>query len=210
MELKLEDKKRRFIIIIKNVTDQRELENLKDDFVATLTHDLKVPIIAETNMLELFLNQNFGPISEKQEIALRNMQTSNKELIDLVQIVLETYKVRDGNIRLYKENILLKGFIKEIIEEMQPIAQKTNNTLEFIQQRDIRVYADRIQLKRVIKNLIQNAISYGEPNFPIEVSIGEIPQYIVIKVKDYGAGISKTDIDKIFNKYYSAAKNFVK
>ena len=65
MELKLEDKKRRFIIIIKNVTDQRELENLKDDFVATLTHDLKVPIIAETNMLELFLNQNFGPISEK-------------------------------------------------------------------------------------------------------------------------------------------------
>lgn len=102
-------------------------------------------------MLELFLNQNFGPISEKQEIALRNMQTSNKELIDLVQIVLETYKVRDGNIRLYKENILLKGFIKEIIEEMQPIAQKTNNTLEFIQQRDIRVYADRIQLKRVIK-----------------------------------------------------------
>ena len=146
MELKLEDKKRRFIIIIKNVTDQRELENLKDDFVATLTHDLKVPIIAETNMLELFLNQNFGPISEKQEIALRNMQTSNKELIDLVQIVLETYKVRDGNIRLYKENILLKGFIKEIIEEMQPIAQKTNNTLEFIQQRDIRVYADRIQL----------------------------------------------------------------
>lgn len=210
MELKLEDKKRRFIIIIKNVTDQRELENLKDDFVATLTHDLKVPIIAETNMLELFLNQNFGPISEKQEIALRNIQTSNKELIDLVQIVLETYKVRDGNIRLYKENILLKGFIKEIIEEMQPIAQKTNNTLEFIQQRDIRVYADRIQLKRVIKNLIQNAISYGEPNFPIEVSIGEIPQYIVIKVKDYGAGISKTDIDKIFNKYYSAAKKFRK
>lgn len=61
MELKLEDKKRRFIIIIKNVTDQRELENLKDDFVATLTHDLKVPIIAETNMLELFLNQNFRP-----------------------------------------------------------------------------------------------------------------------------------------------------
>lgn len=210
MELKLEDKKRRFIIIIKNVTDQRELENLKEDFVATLTHDLKVPILAETHMLELFLNKNFGSISEKQEIALRNMQTSNKELLDLVQIVLETYKVRDGNVRLFKENILLKGFIEEILEEMQPIASKTNNSMEFKTTRDIRVYADRIQLRRVIKNLIQNAISYGEAGSPIEINIGEIPQYIVIKVKDYGAGISKTDIDKIFNKYYSAAKKFRK
>ena len=210
MELKLEDRKRRHIIIIKNVTDQKELENLKEDFVATLTHDLKVPIIAETNMLELFLNESFGPVSEKQEIALKNMQVSNKELLDLVQIVLETYKYRDGNISLYKENIMLRSFINEIVDEMEPISIKNNNKLKFSSPRDIRVYADRIQLKRVIKNLIQNAISYGEPNSPIEISIGEIPQYIVIKVKDYGAGISQADIDKIFNKYYSAAKKFRK
>ncbi len=210
MELKLEDRKRRHIIIIKNITDQKELENLKEDFVATLTHDLKVPIIAETNMLELFLNESFGPVSEKQEIALKNMQVSNKELLDLVQIVLETYKYRDGNISLYKENIMLRSFINEIVDEMEPISIKNNNKLKFSSPRDIRVYADRIQLKRVIKNLIQNAISYGEPNSPIEISIGEIPQYIVIKVKDYGAGISQADIDKIFNKYYSAAKKFRK
>ena len=210
MELKLEDKKRGFIIILKNVTDQRELETLKEDFVATLTHDLKVPIIAETNMLELFLNESFGPISEKQEVALKNMQASNKELLDLVQIVLETYKVRDGKIKLYKENIMLKGFIEDIAEEMKPIALKTNNNIVFEPMRDIRVYADKIQLKRVIKNLIQNAISYGEANSPIEITIGEIPKYIVIKVKDFGAGISKNDINKIFNRYYSAAKKFRK
>ena len=169
MELKLEDRKRRHIIIIKNITDQKELENLKEDFVATLTHDLKVPIIAETNMLELFLNESFGPVSEKQEIALKNMQVSNKELLDLVQIVLETYKYRDGNISLYKENIMLRSFINEIVDEMEPISIKNNNKLKFSSPRDIRVYADRIQLKRVIKNLIQNAISYGEPNFPIEI-----------------------------------------
>lgn len=210
MELKLEDNVKRFVLILKNVTNERELESLKDDFVATLTHDLKVPIIAETNMLELFLNESFGHVSEKQRTALKNMQASNKELLDLVQIVLETYKVRDGKIRLYKDNIMLKGFIEEIIEEMKPIADKTKNNLEFMTPRDIRVYADRIQLKRVVKNLIQNAISYGEPNSPVEIKIGEIPRYIVITVKDYGAGISKSDINKIFNKYYSAAKKFRK
>lgn len=208
VELHLDDKKERYMIIIKNITDQVELETLKEDFVATLTHDLKVPIIAETNMIELFLNENFGPISDKQKYALFNMQTSNKELLELVQTVLDTYKI--GKITLYKENILLKGFIKEIIEEMKPIAEKTSNRLEFISNRDIWVYADKFQLKRVIKNLIQNAISYGKAKTPIEIKIGEIPNYIYIKVKDFGDGISKENIDRIFNKYYSAAKKFRK
>lgn len=210
MELVLDDKKKRYVLILKNVTNQRELDNLKEDFVATLTHDLKVPIIAEKNMLELFLSESFGNISEKQQIALENMQSSNKELLDLVQTVLETYKLKGNKIRLYRENILLKGYISEIIEEMKPIADKTGNQIDFILSRDIRVFADKMQLKRVIKNLIQNAISYGKAKSPIIITIGEIPKYIVIKIKDFGAGISKTDIEKIFNRYYSAAKKFRK
>lgn len=210
VELKLEDKKKRYVIVLRNVTDQKELENLKEDFVATLTHDLKVPIIAETNMLELFLNGSFGQVTEKQGVALKNMQSSNRELLDLVQIVLETYKFRSHTIRLYRENIMLKGFIEEIIVEMTPIADKTKNDFQFNLPRDIRVLADRVQLKRVVKNIIQNAISYGKPNSPIEITIGEIPKYITIKVKDYGKGISQADINKIFNKYYSAAKKFRK
>ena len=210
IELKMEDRKKRYVIVLRNVTDQKELENLKEDFVATLTHDLKVPIIAETNMLELFLNESFGKVNEKQEIALKNMQASNRELLDLVQIVLETYKFRSQTIKLYRENIMLKGFLDEIITEMRPIADKTKNNLILNSPRDIRVFADKIQLKRVIKNLIQNAISYGESKSPIEITLGEVPKYIVIKVKDYGKGISKDDINKIFNKYYSAAKKFRK
>ena len=208
VELNIEDKKHRYLVVLKNVTNQRELENLKEDFVATLTHDLKVPIIAETNMIELFLGGNFGKISEKQKLALINMQTSNKELLDLVQTVLDTYKL--GKMTLYKENIMLKGFLEEIISEMTPIAKKANFTISFDPERDIRVFADKFQLTRVVKNLIQNAMSYGNPNTPVEITIGEIPNYTVIKVKDHGAGISKVDIDKIFNKYYSAAKKFRK
>ena len=210
VELKEQGAKKQYVVILRNTSDQKELETLKEDFVATLTHDLKVPIIAETNMLELFLNESFGQISDKQRLALKNMQTSNRELLDLVQIVLETYKIKDGKMSLYKENIMLKSFINEIIEEMTPLAKKTKNEISFTAQRDIRIFADRFQLKRVIKNLIQNAISYGNPSTPIDITIGEIPEYVTIKVKDYGAGIPKNDIDKIFNKYYSAAKKFRK
>ena len=208
VELNLDDKKERYMVIIKNITDQKDLESLKEDFVATLTHDLKVPIIAETNMIELFLNENFGPISEKQRLALVNMQTSNKELLELVQTVLDTYKI--GKLTLYKESFMLKAFIEDIITEMVPIANSNKNSLKFLSQRDIWVFADKFQLKRVIKNLVQNAISYGKPKTSIEITIGEIPNYIVIKVKDHGDGISKENIERIFNKYYSAAKKFRK
>ncbi len=105
---------------------------------------MKVPIVAETNMIELFLNESFGAISEKQKLALKNMQSSNRDLLELVQTVLETYKI--GKLKIYKENVMLKGFINEIIGEMSPIALKTGNKLEFIQDRDIRVLADRFQL----------------------------------------------------------------
>lgn len=210
VKLNLDDTRERFLIVIKNITPQKELETLKEDFVATLTHDLKVPIIAETNMIDLFLNEKFGTISEKQKLALKNMQVSNKELLDLVQIVLETYKIKDGNITLYKENLMLKGFINEIIEEMTPIAKKNNNTFNFKLERDIRVYADIFQLKRVVKNIIQNAISYGKAKSPIDITIGEIPKFVIIKIKDYGEGIAPKDLDRIFNRYYSAAKKFRK
>lgn len=211
VELKnVQDKKKQFVVILRNITDQKELESLREDFVATLTHDLKVPIIAETNMLDLFLSESFGAISEKQKVALKNMQTSNKELLDLVQIVLETYKMKGGKVALYKENIMLISFINEIIDEMLPIARKTGNQLNFIFDRDIRVFADRFQLKRVVKNLIQNAIAHGKVKTPIDIKIGEIPNYITISIKDYGTGISAEEIDKIFNKYYSAGKKFRK
>ena len=70
------------------------------------------------------------------------MQSSNKELLDLVQIVLETYNVKDCSIKIYKENIKLKPFITEILEEMRPIADKTHNPLNFDTNRDICVFAD--------------------------------------------------------------------
>ncbi|MBQ7125981.1 PAS domain-containing sensor histidine kinase [bacterium] len=206
--LNYEEKNKHYIVILKNITDQKELENLKEDFVATLTHDLKVPIIAETNMIELFLNENFGEITEKQKFALKNMQVSNKELLELVQTVLDTYKM--AKITLYKENIMLKSFLEEVVDEMRPIARKTQNTIDLDITRDIRVLADKMQLKRVVKNLIQNALLYGAPKTPVQISIGEIPKFIIIKVKDFGKGIPQCDLEKIFNKYYSASKKFKK
>ena len=210
IKLSLDDDKKRYVILIKDVTNEREIETLKEDFVATLTHDLKVPIVAESNIINFLLNGTFGEISDKQEFALLNMKKSNQELVELVQIILETYKIKETGIKLLKENIMLNGFISDIIESTQPIANNSGITIYFTPSRDIKVTADPMQLERVIKNLISNAISHSNTKDRIDIKTGEIPGFITISVIDYGQGIPPKEIKLIFNKYYSAAKKFRK
>lgn len=210
IKLSLDDDKKRYVILVKDITTEREIETLKEDFVATLTHDLKVPIVAESNIINFLLDGKFGEINEKQQIALLNMKTSNQELVELVQIILETYKMKETGMKLLKENILLNKFLTDIVNETQPIAHNSGITIYFTPARDIKVTADPMQLERVVKNLISNAISHSNTKDRIDIVTGEIPGFITISVIDYGQGIAPKEIKLIFNKYYSAAKKFRK
>lgn len=200
----------KYMLVITNYTSQKEIDSLKEDFVATLTHDLKVPIIAEANMLEFFLQEKFGTLNEKQKEALENMKSSNKELLDLVQIVLETYRLKEDEIDLNLEKVSVKKFLDEIAEEMSYIAHKTNNNIVVIVPENFDIRIDYLHFKRVLKNLVNNAILYGRSNTDIEISAERYGNNAQIIVKDYGKGISEEDLEKIFNKYFSACKKFRK
>ncbi len=210
LRLNIEDRISRYIILIKNVTNQKELEKLKEDFVATLTHDLKVPIVAESNMLEFLINGTFGEINDKQRDVLDKMQSSNKELIDLVHMLLDTYKSNNTTIELYKENTDLNEFLSETIDEMRPVADKNDIKLNFVAPQDVNINIDKMQFKRVIKNLIQNALSYSETSTDVDIKTNIQGGNVYISVIDYGKGISQKDIGLIFNKYYSTSKKYRK
>ena len=210
IKLSLDDDKKRYVILIKDITTEKEIETLKEDFVATLTHDLKVPIVAESNIINFLLDGKFGEITEKQELALNNMKNSNQELIELVQIILETYKIKEKGIKLFKENIMLDKFLTDIVNETQPIAKISGIKINYHSERDINIFADSMQLTRVVKNLISNAISHSNTKEKIDITTGEIPGFVTISVIDYGQGIPKKELKLIFNKYYSATKKFRK
>lgn len=203
--------KKRFVLIIKDITSEKEIENLKEDFVATLTHDLKVPIVAASNMIDLFLANKFGEISEKQKFALDNMKASNNSLLELVQILLETYKLKEQGIQLFKEEISLNPFIQSIVENMNPLANELNMNINFTPlQNEIKIKADPLQLTRIIKNLISNAFDHSNTKKGIDIKIGQIQNFVTISVIDYGQGIPENELKMIFNKYYSAAKKLRK
>lgn len=203
--------KKRFVMIIKDITTEREIETLKEDFVATLTHDLKVPIVAASNMIDLFLANKFGDISEKQKFALDNMKASNNSLLELVQILLETYKLKEQGIQLLKEDIDVNPFIGNIVEEIKPLAQNAKIDINFTPSpENPHITADPVQLTRVIKNLVSNALDHSNTQKPIDIEVKKTSKYLAISVIDYGQGINKDEIKMIFNKYYSAAKKLRK
>ena len=200
-----------FIQPVNDITTEKEIETLKEDFVATLTHDLKVPIVAASNMIDLFLANKFGEISDKQKFALDSMKTSNKGLLELVQILLETYKLKEKGIKLVKENVSLNSLIQEVISEMEPLANDVKVGINFTPSpSDPILNADAMQLRRVVKNLISNAIDHSNTKKPIDIEIGKVQGYMTISVIDYGQGIAKDEIKMIFNKYYSASKKLRK
>lgn len=203
--------KKRFVLIIKDITTEKEIETLKEDFVATLTHDLKVPIVAAANIIDLFLADKFGKVTDKQKFALENMKDSNKSLLELVQILLETYKLQEKGIKLVKENVELNPFIEAIVNEMQPLANNAKMNINFTPKSASPIIsADPMQLKRIIKNLISNAIDHSNTKKDIDIKLGKIDNYTTISVIDYGQGIGKDELKMIFNKYYSAAKKLRK
>ena len=203
--------KKRFVLIIKDITTQKEIETLKEDFVATLTHDLKVPIVAASNMIDLFLANKFGEISQKQKYALDNMKISNNSLLELVQILLETYKLKEHGIKLVKEDINLNDIVEQTTKEMLPIANNSKLDINFTPSKeDIVINADAMQLTRVIKNLISNSIDHSNTQKSIDVIVKKAQNYAIISVIDYGQGIGKDELKMIFNKYYSAAKKLRK
>ena len=103
----------RDVMINEYVENEKEEANLKEDFIASLTHDLKVPIIAQDNTYELLLSEKFGPLSDIQKEAIIKLKISNMDLKYLIEALLETYKVEHKGIAMKKESgILINKFIK--------------------------------------------------------------------------------------------------
>lgn len=195
------------------VQKEKEINDLKEDFLAMLTHDLKVPIIAQDNTLDLLLEEKFGPLSDVQKEAIRNIKISNCDLRHLVESLLESHKFeKKGFVPKIQENISLREFIDDIILQAKSIADLHNKTLRLYDRLEpnFKISTDVFLLKRVVQNLILNAITYGINSKYIDITLENSDSNYYIRVKDWGLGISKENLDKIFNKYYSAAELYSK
>lgn len=194
-----------------HIKKEHDIEQLRKDFVATVGHDLKVPIIAESNTLDFLLEGIFGELNAKQVEALTKMKNSNSELIELVENLLETYKTQDNLVSIEKTLVNLNQLLSDVAGEMQSVASGNNQQINCIFEEGlVEVYVDPFQLKRVIKNLLLNSISFCPKDSEIELILKTDEKNVFLSVVDYGPGIDENDVEHIFDKYYSCAKKFRK
>jgi signal transduction histidine kinase len=200
-----------FVFVLRDITKEIELEHLRDNFVATLTHDLRVPLLAETNTIKLFQKEAFGSTNEKQKEALSNMLDCNNELIDLVNSLLDIYKIEGETYELQKENIDISILIDDILSEFKFLFEKNKHTVKvFIDLKKTKIPADKDDIKRVLRNLINNAIIHTQKGGTLSISAYKDKKYLYVNIQDNGRGISPNDLEKIFDRYYSTAKKFRK
>lgn len=192
--------------LINKLTLEQEMNKLRDDFIATLTHDLRTPLLAAIQTLKFFLDGTLGSLNEKQEKFLDTMLHSNKDMLGLVNALLEVYKYESGQLVLCKDKFLLNDLISSTVEELMPLAKNKKISIEYKNEKT-EVYADKQELRRVISNLLGNAINHTGEGGGITIESKKIDENIFVSVKDTGVGIPQEDIPNMFLRFSQGTKN---
>lgn len=193
----------KFVGVIRNFTAQKETERLRDDFIATLTHDLRTPLLAAIQTLNFFLEGSVGEISEQQRVLLSTMRKSNEDLLGLVNALLEVYRFESGKLNLCKTIFDAGDLLDLCYKELEPLAQKKDITFNIHRnnETELLIDADRAEIKRVIMNLCGNAINYTNNGGIIDVYIKVQNGDFIFSVSDNGNGIPKEDIGNLFKRF---------
>ena len=190
------------IVMAIEVTDKVKLAQQRDDFVATLTHDLKNPLIGAIRVLSFMLEGKGGNLDQNQIALLKTLASSNQHMLDLISHLLEIYRYEAGCEQLNFVPVDVKTLVKESVQHSLAATAdlKVDLRMTFCQS-DNTISADRLAISRVIENLLSNAIKFTGENGEIVVTGSKCAETYILEVKDTGSGISKRDREKIFERY---------
>jgi signal transduction histidine kinase/sensor domain CHASE-containing protein len=218
---RIQDKNRKsdrngFICVLGDISPSKELDRVKETYVATLTHDLKTPLLAQEMLLESLMNGQVGTVTAEQEKLLNGAHQSVQDLLEMVNATLLFYKLESSHLNLQRTAIDLAPMLREVLSSLQPLAAKRNLTLELETGSNLpQVWVDVIQLKRVLRNILYNAINYAYRQTPIRVVLKLAPlgstehdRNLLIEISNQGKGIQPEELPRIFDKYYSLSRKF--
>ena len=187
--------------------EQRKMTQQREDFVSRLTHDLRTPLVAADRMLALFQQEVFGKLPLQMQEPISSMISSNKNLMEMVNTLLEVYRFEAGKKTVNLQQCDLKEIAKEIISELTPLAIEKNLTLQLdTDDQPSLIIGDRLDLRRVLNNLIGNAIKFTDVG-SVKVKISSQENKIIVAVTDTGYGISTEDQATIFDRFRQGKTN---
>lgn len=191
------------VVIFKNIDQEKNLEKRKKELIATLTHDLKSPILAQIRSIDLLLNEYFGKLTQLQFDIISQIKKSCEYSNYLVFNILDSYFYSNGKIILKPDNFDFVNLICDITDALQTILLEKEQKFVLNIPEKVEIYADKLQIKRVIVNLLNNAIKHGLKNSKIHIFVKENTDDIVFKVTNSCHNVDTDELKELFEKYKS-------
>jgi signal transduction histidine kinase len=181
----------------------RELAEMKEEFLALTTHDLRSPLTVISGVISFFTSGRLGELSPEQKNMVTMMERNTQNLIELVNDLLDASKLESGTMRLDITAFDLREVIKELHETMlQPLAKEKEIKLVETFPDDLPlIEADRAKLRRILLNLLSNALKFTGKGGRVEISAECEMERVRISVSDTGVGIAAEDLARLFDKY---------
>jgi signal transduction histidine kinase len=183
-------------------TKLRELSEMKEEFLALTTHDLRSPLAVISGVISFFTSGRLGELSGEQKNMVAMMERNAQSLIELVNDLLDASKLESGSMRLDLTSTDLRGLINELHETIGPLAREKSITLKAELPLDLPlIEADRDKLRRIIVNLLSNAIKFTPKGGTVTVTAEQFDNHLRVSVADTGVGIAAEDVARLFDKY---------
>lgn len=192
------------VTISKNIDADKKLENQRDLFLATLSHDLKNPLQAQISSLEMLYREYCGKIDEGHQEIMELVIESAKYMKDMLCTLLKTCKQNNGIIQLVYSRFDILSLMTKSIREVRDLGKIKNVEIKLstqLKENEKMMYADENQLRRVIGNMLNNAINYAFENSVVDISVKLENGFYVFDFKNESEEISESLKVNIFNKY---------
>lgn len=191
--------------VVHDVTKERELEHLKDEFFSTISHELRTPLFSIHGFAQLMLEEGDKLDSTTRQEFLTTIQRQALQLSEMVNNLLDMARLDEGKLDLISQTVVIDDLVHQTLLKLQGFAHQQRVTLiSDLGSMLPTVSGDRDRLEQVLTNLIGNAIKFSEAGGEVVVSAARNEQEIQIAVKDNGVGISSQELEQIFGRYYQA------
>lgn len=182
----------------KNISDQRRLERMKQQFLSMIGHDLKTPITSVDCTLELLTDK----AAESDRELLQNARDSIASLLRLINQLLELERMEDGTVPLHAAEVRLRGILERSVAAVVPFAKRQNVQID-LRADDAVLFADGDKLQQVVINLLSNAIKFSPAQSVVTIST-RIADEVVVQITDHGRGIPTEKHEIIFDRFQQA------
>ena len=191
-----------------HIQSQEQLARLREDFVSTLTHDLKTPLLGTIETIHSLQEEQFGSIDSEQRKILTMMERSQQSMLKLVKTMTDVYRNDLEGLSLERSPVNLQPLLAETVSELTQLAQsrQIEVTLTSAKQ-EFWAWGDELQLRRVFENLLINAINHAPRKSCVETRIETVGNQPQVAVRDRGPGIDPDELSHLFERFYQSHSN---